>query len=66
MDDHVPQAAYTANLDDLRFSLRAITGPPRPPEPRPVARLPPEAPSAVYEAQRAAEPRRQRWPWSRD
>ena len=51
----------TANLDDLRFSLRAITGPPAAPQPPPAAEPVPTPP----EPRRAAEtPSRRRWPWS--
>ena len=59
--------AYAANLEDLRFTMRAITGRPAPPS------KPPEDPPATSplpthtpEPRRAAEPpSRRRWPWFR-
>lgn len=59
--------AYAANLDDLRFTMRALTGrpatPSEAPEPPPVE---PSPPTHTPEPRRAAEPPpRRRWPWSR-
>jgi hypothetical protein len=55
-------AERAARIEDLRYSLRALSGPPRPPEATP-APVPPEAPQPVQSAP-ALAPARRGW-WSR-